>query len=738
MKEKKKIICLFMSFLCILMITFSFAFVRTKAEGNNEELVIGVPVDRCPVFYLEKGTGKVTGIGVDLMTIAAENAGYTVKFTQIKEATIKDALDNSAYDVIMPFGSAVKSTQGKTTVVSDNLFETPFTLVSNGNVNLPALNELHVGMVSSLAGAGDTVKQMYPGINITLYSTMDESVNSLRAGKVDALLHNSYVWSYVLQKPSYGDLKMLPSEMFSMDFKAGVVDTEKGRGIITRLNEGIAKITDTQRQAITLDYTSRKLYQYDFSDYVYRYGVYVLLITLLILALIVIAIIWNHSLRMKHAKKLKMLVDQDQLTGVYSLEGFRKKAEELIANHLEVPYLLIYANIKNFKYINETLGKSAGDDILCYLANSVKISLSEVETVGRINADRFVILYRNNGRTRTLYDYEKEFDPVRNYFIDKGKDNRVLLCYGIYVLTKEDYHDINVDRMIDCAHLAEKKLREKQNEGYEFYNHEQWEKVEKTAEIINCLPAAIKNGTIEVWYQPQMNYEKEILIGAEALCRWEHEKQGFLYPNSFIPILEENGMIYELDCYVWERVCQDLRKWKDLGYHQFVSVNVSRWDIKEDNDLSEVFINLIKKYELEPEQLRIEITESAYVESPEILIKTTEKLRSLGFQVEMDDFGSGYSSLNMLKEVPVDRVKLDLRFLTTTGDLEKSRIITKCMIQMLKQLKIEALAEGVETKEQAEYLLKQGCAAMQGFYFYNALKVEEFSRLFMEDKKKNK
>ena len=189
---------------------------------------------------------------------------------------------------------------------------------------------------------------------------------------------------------------------------------------------------------------------------------------------------------------------------------------------------------------------------------------------------------------------------------------------------------------------------------------------------------------------------------------------------------------------MYREIINDLRKWKDLGYHQFVSVNVSRWDIKEDNDLSEVFINLIKKYELEPEQLRIEITESAYVESPEILIKTTEKLRSLGFQVEMDDFGSGYSSLNMLKEVPVDRVKLDLRFLTTTGDLEKSRIIIKCMIQMLKQLKIEALAEGVETKEQAEYLLKQGCAAMQGFYFYNALKVEEFSRLFMEDKKKNK
>lgn len=735
MKKKRKIMCLLMFFASIFMLFFSYASISAKAEENAEELVVGVPVDRCPVFYIDKDTKEVAGIGVDLMKIAADNAGYKVTFVQIKEATIKDALDNEAYDVVMPFGSAVKSTNGTSTVVTENLFETPFTLVTNGNVNLPELNDLHVGMLKSLAGAGDTVKQMYPGIEITLYDSMDASVNALRSNKVDALLHNSYVWSYVLQKPSYSDLKVLPQEMFSMDFKAGSLDTAKGREIIERLNAGIVGITDTQKQAIILDYTSRKLYQYDFADYIYRYGIYILLIALLIIALIVIAIMKNHSIRLKHEKKLKMLVDQDQLTGVYSIEGFRKKAEELIANNPDIRYLLIYTNIKNFKYINESLGKSAGDDLLRFFASSVKASLSDVEAIGRVNADRFVILYRNFGGEKMLDDYEKKFEPVRTFFIDKGKDNRVLLCYGIYVLVQDDYDNINIDRIIDYAHLAEKKLRATKNEGYEFYNQEQWEKGKKTVEIINYLPTAIKNGSIEVWYQPQMNYEKGIITGAEALCRWNHEKQGFLYPDSFIPILEENGLIYDLDSYVWEKACQDLKKWNDLGYHQHISVNVSRCDIKEDNDLSIVFESLIKKYDLTPDQVRIEITESAYVEKPDILIATTAKLRKLGFQVEMDDFGSGYSSLNMLKEVPVDRIKLDLRFLTSTGDLEKSRIITKCMIKMLKQLKIEALAEGVETKEQADYLLNEGCAEMQGFYFYKALKVEDVTKLFMETKK---
>lgn len=737
MKEKRKKIYRLFIFVCLIfMISFSFTSTSVKAEESTEELVVGVPVDRCPIFYIDKDTNQVTGIGVDLMKIAAENAGYKAIFTVIKEETIKDALDNEAYDIIMPFGSAVKSTKGKETIVTENLFETPFTLVTNGNVNIPSLNELHVGMLKSLAGARDTVKNMYPGIEVTFYETMQDSVNALRDGKVDALMHNSYVWSYVLQKPAYEDLKVLPKEMFSMDFKAGTLNTEKGRKIVERLNEEIVKITDTQIWAITLDYTSRKLYQYDFFDYMNKFGIYILLIALLVLSLIIVAILIIRFILVEHKKKIKMLVDQDLLTGVLSLEGFRKKAEELITNNPDISYLLIYTNIKNFKYINDSLGKSSGDDLLCFLAKSVSSSLNDVEAIGRITADRFVILYQNLGSDKTFYDYDKKFEPVRNFFMESGKNNRVLMCYGIYVLTKEDYTDINIDRMIDYAHLAEKKLSENQNEGYEFYNHEQWERGKQISDILNNFPYAIKNGCIQVWYHPQVNYEKGIITGAEALSRWNHEKLGFLMPNSFISILEETGLIYDLDLYVWDKVCQDLKQWNDLGYHRAVSVNISRCDIKEDNDLSEIFSNLIKKYDLTTDQLRLEITESTFAEIPERLINTTNKLRNLGFQVEMDDFGSGYSSLNMLKEISVDRVKLDLRFLAATGDIEKSHIIISSIIKMLKRLKINVIAEGVETKEQADYLLNEGCSDMQGFYFYKAITHEEFSKLIIEDQKK--
>ena len=734
MKEKIKFIWRFIPLLCIFFM-LCFFNLNAKADDDLEELIVGVPVDRCPIFYIDKNSKEITGIGVDLMKVAAENAGYKLSFKAIKEATIKEALDNEEYDLILPFGSAIKSISGKSTIVSNNLFQTPFTLVTNSNLNIPQLNEIHVGMLKSQAGVADTVKSLYSGIEISLYDNMNESVKALRKGNVDALLHNSYVWSYVLQKPSYSDLKVQPDAVFSMDFKAGALDTENSRKIIERLNEGIAKITDTKRRAITLDYTSRSLYQYDFSDYMYRYGIYILLIALLILALIIIALMKNKSIRQEHERKIKMLVDQDTLTGVLSFVGFKKRAEEVIKEKQDFSYLLIYINIKNFKYINESFGKSTGDDLLCFLANSAKNLAKEDELIGRINADRFVILYHNSGGKQMHYDYEKAFNPVKNYFIDKGKDERVLLCYGIYVLTPLDYKEINIDRMIDYAHLAEKKVRESQNEGYEFYNQDQWEKGKQVAEVINYIPTAIKNGEIHVWYQPQYNYKTKKITGAEALVRWKQEGKGFISPAYFIPILEETGLIYDLDLFVWERACQDLKHWNELGYHKYISVNVSRSDIKDDNDISEIFNNLIKKYNLTSDQLRIEITESAYMENPKKLIEATNKLRKLGFQVEMDDFGSGYSSLNMLKDLPVDRIKLDLNFLTSTGDLKKSHIIISSVIKMFSSLDVKMIAEGVETKEQADFLLNEGCADMQGYYFYKPMPLEDYSKLITNKKK---
>lgn len=283
--------------------------------------------------------------------------------------------------------------------------------------------------------------------------------------------------------------------------------------------------------------------------------------------------------------------------------------------------------------------------------------------------------------------------------------------------------------MLDYARVAERRVRDTRKDGYEFYNPDQWERGKRVADVINYLPAAIRSGDIQVWYQPQVNYVTGEVTGAEALCRWDHSRLGWLHPEDFISILEESGLIYELDRFVWDKVCQDLHRWNEQGRHLSVSVNVSRCDIGRDQDIPGCFNDLIRTYDLTPDQLGIEITETAFVENPSALIDTTMKLREFGFRVEMDDFGSGFSSLHMLKEVPVDRIKLDLHFLTDSGDPEKGRIIISHMIQMIHSLGMDLIAEGVETAGQADFLKSRGSSQMQGYYFYKPMTVYEFEKI---------
>lgn len=713
----------------MLMLMFFIMPIYTGAEDTADTLVVGVPADRCPIFYIDPKTEEIVGIGADLIRAVAQESGYEASIEVISEKTNKDALDNPRYDVIMPFGSAIKSTSGQDTIVTKNIIQTPFTLVTIHNEELPALNDLRIGMLSSLAGGAETVKLLYPGIQIILYNTMPECVTALRKGEVDALLHNSYVWSYVLQKPAYSDLKVQPTTMFSMDFRAGTLNTSKGQEIIEKLNAGIEKVPDTKKQAIILNYTSKHLYQNDFWDNVYEYKTFLIVSIVVFILLIVIFIYKQQALRKQHELSMRKLKESDSLTGILNSEGFNNTVKRLLTSHPNNKYYLIFSNIRNFKIINENMGRETGNEFLCFWAKHIVNNLSDEEVAGRIAGDRFAVLRKITDNKQAQQDEKLFVDPARSYFTEKNQEFKLQICSGIYTLMPDDYKNINVDRMLDCARIAENRAREIYKTNYEFYNPEQWEKEKQIADISGHLQAALRNREIQVWYQPQIDYITGEITGAEALCRWNHATRGWLHPEMFIPILEETGAILELDKYVWNKVCQDLHRWNLEGKHHCVSINLSRADIRSDMNVVDIFNELMSKYNLDPKQLHIEITETAYTEKQDTLIKSTAALREHGFQVEMDDFGSGYSSLNMLKEVSVDRIKMDMHFLTDTGDAKKSQIIITHMIKMIEELDMQLIAEGVETKEQAEFLKEKGCREMQGYYFYKPMPAEDFENI---------
>ena len=530
-----------LTLLFCMLITLSAAMPVLAASDNTatDTLIVGVPVDRCPIFYIDPNTDEITGIGADLMRVAADNAGYDISFQAINENTLKEALDNEEYDIVMPFGSAIDSAAGYSTILSENLMQTPFTLVTTGKKDLPPLSNLKVGMLRSQSGVAETVRNRFPGMEINTYETMSECVKALRADRVDALLNNSYVWSYILQKPAYSDLVVQPSTVFSMDFRAGTLDTPKGRTTIEQLNNGINKLSDINRQAIILDYTSRRLYKYGLDDYIYKYGLYILVVSILFAVIIFIIIRKMRIMHKKHEEEIHKLLDHDPLTGTLSMSGFRKRAEELLRAHPDTPYFLSYNNLRDFKYINDSLGREAGDDLLKFWAARSMENLSDDEAIGRITADRFAVLRHITGEEQMRSDEKNVLEPVQNYFKNNGREFRVHICSGIYVLTPEDFRKIDVDHMLDLARVAEKRVRESREGDFAFYNQEQWEKGKRVADVVNYLPVALRDGDIRVFYQPQMDYNTGKIIGAEALCRWDHTKLGWLYPFDFISTLEE-------------------------------------------------------------------------------------------------------------------------------------------------------------------------------------------------------
>ena len=246
------------------------------------------------------------------------------------------------------------------------------------------------------------------------------------------------------------------------------------------------------------------------------------------------------------------------------------------------------------------------------------------------------------------------------------------------------------------------------------------------------MEAAIKEKQFRIFFQPKYDLNTEQIVGAEALVRWNHPVQGFLLPNNFIPVYEKNGFITDVDTYVWERTCEVIAQWKDMGLKRVpVSVNVSRKDIYN-TDLPKTLGRILDKYKLEPQDLHLEITETAYTEDSLQLIEGVLKLKERGFVIEMDDFGSGYSSLNMITELPIDILKLDMRFIQAKQKPQSTVDMIKFVIDLAKKLDFEVIAEGVETKEQAQMLRNLGCDYAQGYYYSKPVPCEDVAQMLFK------
>ncbi|MDD2649296.1 MAG: EAL domain-containing protein [Eubacteriales bacterium] len=410
----------------------------------------------------------------------------------------------------------------------------------------------------------------------------------------------------------------------------------------------------------------------------------------------------------------------DRLTGLYSREFFYRHAQEILDANPNEKYDVLCSNIVNFKIINAKYGIHIGDELLKSIAKHDMECVGETGVCGRIGADTFVAL-RRRIPPRSQEEIGKQH--AQNY--KNAPIKNFVMQYGLYPV---DDRSMPISDMCDCAQLALATIKHKYGVYYAVYDDSMRQSFLREHQLSEHLEQALAEKQFVVYLQPKHDTNTACIAGAEALVRWVHPELGFISPGEFIPLFERTGFISKLDRYVWEEVCIVLSRWiKEDKPLIPISVNASRADFDE-SDLIEFISGLTEKYGIPPELLHIEVTESAYTDNPKKIISAITTLRDMGFLIEMDDFGSGYSSLNMLSELPIDMLKLDMRFVQKGNDLAQTnnRSILGFIVSLSKWLQLPTIAEGVETEEDMELLKSMGCNYIQGYYFAKPMPIADF------------
>lgn len=432
----------------------------------------------------------------------------------------------------------------------------------------------------------------------------------------------------------------------------------------------------------------------------------------------------NINERAEIEQNLKFYSEKDTLTALPNMRAFLQSAQVLIEEHPEEEYEIVRMDIERFRIISEMFGIDEGDKLLKFIAVKIQEYLDEEDEVAycRIASDVFAMCIPVHS-----YSVDTMIQKLQKAVTEYPKNYEVVLSFGRYYVTKEDREQkVPVSNLVDRAAAAQITIKGNYLQHVAVYDESIRKKEADEAMILSEMNHALENGEFQVYLQPKVNMQTGKIIGSEALVRWQHPGKGLISPAAFVPVFEKNGFIIEIDKYMIRNTCAIIRRWIDSGIPVYpVSVNLSRLNLYNKRIIQDIR-EYVEKYQIPREYISFEITESAFSGDNSYIKILAEKLQKEHFKVLMDDFGSGYSSLNTLKEIPVDVLKIDLKFLPAGENDEKANLIIKHVVEMAVDLDLMIIVEGVEREEQVEFLTKIGCKIAQGFYYYRPISVLEY------------
>ena len=673
----------------------------------------------------DKTSGALTGAMKDYLDIASsclENArlSFSARAYPTMEAAIS-AMKNGEVDCVFPANLSGYDGEKLGVSMTLPLIRTDvYAVVRQSDLNTFTNREHVIAAVNEGNPNYETfLLDNYPNWQKVYYANTADCLKAVAERVADCVLISSYRYNNIYRQCEKQNLTTLPTGL-EMDYCLTVCKGEKE--LYSILSKMVSLVpTSTFNSALSYYITEdAKLSLADFIED--NLTAVMTVITLVVLAILFLLL---RSMRAeRRAKQLISATEIDRLTDLYNRDYFFQYANRSFREHPDTPMDAVVLNIEQFHSINALNGRDFGDQILRVLGNELHSIAEELDGIaGRFGADRFDCYCRHAA------DYQALFDRLQRKMDAMAPNASVSLRMGVALWQP----GVEPVQLFDRARIACTQARGHFKERLIVFDESVRERELLEQRLLNDLRRALDNYELEVYYQPKFDVESEPprLVSAEALVRWRHPELGMITPDVFIPLLERCGKISEVDKYVWSQAARQIARWQArFGKTVPVSVNLSRVDVF-DPTLEKNLDDILRQNGLERDALKLELTESAYTENAEHVIRVVESLRDKGYTVEMDDFGTGYSSLNMLSAMPVDVLKMDRTFIRNMENSERDVQLVALILGIARNLKIPVIAEGVETETQLQMLRDLGCTLVQGYYLSRPLHPTEFETVLL-------
>ena len=566
------------------------------------------------------------------------------------------------------------------------------------------------------------------------YTNTQSVFNQLRTGEMGYARLDAYSVNYYLQKKElYDDLLVDWSSDKNVSYCVGITSHIPGN-LLSIFNRYISSVSDVESQNMFYQAMSEEV-EYSLSEWLYVYRFYLMIIAVVVVLVICLYLLYRHSKKAQQEaadtqKQLEQMSHYDSLTQAYNGAEFRSLLAEACED--KIPLMLVALNLRNFKYINEAYGTSTADLFLCRIKRCLDAVQQPGEFFCRQGADVFYMALRENQAEGGIRRIQEIWDLIRGEAEALLGDYTVsLYCGGVLTADEPEPFSASAKHSHMMAALAQAK--KSKTDPICIYD-ESLHKAEQMRHYAEShMQRALEQEEFQLYLQPKMDLKTGVLTGAEALVRWQTQDRGMLFPDQFIPLFEENGFCVKLDLYMVEQTCKQLRQWMDEGLAPInISVNQTRLLFASEGYV-EKLLAITEKYQVPPQYITLEILESLVLDHVDRVNACIDQLRSLGFRISMDDFGSGYSSLNTLGRLKIDELKLDRLFLMgVANDTEGTqRKIMACILELAQKLHISTVAEGVETRENEQMMAQLSCNYGQGYYYSRPLAVDMFEQDFL-------